>query len=205
MLSILCLLAIASIAAATLPPPSFRFAVASGSNSILAASPKQAMIWGFVPKTATLVDITFQGKTTSATIAPDQANGELTTFRTLLPATSGSFQKYNITATCTSGCPANTEPISATSLMFGEVWICSGQSNMGYPLGTPTCWNASNTNCLTKDAQCSYGCVENAGEEIAAMSNYDGGMRLLKIPKTSSKIPLADVTPETSTSWLHPS
>ena len=45
---------------------------------------------------------------------------------------------------------------------------------MEYPLGTPTCWNASNIHCTDhaaghNTAQCGYGCVENAGAEIAAM------------------------------------
>ena len=51
---------------------------------------------------------------------------------------------------------------------------------MEYPIGTPTCWNASNINCTDPHAsQCNYGCVENAGAEIAVMVDYDDGMRLM--------------------------
>ena len=49
------------------------------------------------------------------------------------------------------------------------MWVCSGQSNMQYPIGSPTCWNASNINCTVKDQQCGYGCSENAGVEITDM------------------------------------
>ena len=59
---------------------------------------------------------------------------------------------------------------------------------MAYPLGNAngSCWNSSNINCTDTDkshntAQCSYGCVENAAEEISAMSKYDEGMRLLEV------------------------
>ena len=183
----------------------FRFAVASGSNSILAASPKQAMVWGFAPDGATVV-VSF-GKHTNlpTTVGPDQADGKLTTFRVLLPVTIASFDKYNITATCTHGCgTTSTTSIISTNVMFGEVWVCSGQSNMGYPLGSSTCWNASNTDCKVNDLQCSYGCVENAGQEIQAMRGYDAGMRLLHVPKHSSDVPIADIA-DTTTTWLTPS
>ena len=133
----------------------FRFAVASGSNSILAASPKQAMVWGFAPDGATVV-VSFGNHTNlPTTVGPDQADGKLTTFRVLLPATIASFDKYNITATCIHGCDSSSTPrIISTNVMFGEVWLCSGQSNMGYPLGSSTCWNASNTDCKVNDLQC---------------------------------------------------
>ena len=56
------------------------------------------------------------------------------------------------------------------------------QSNMEYPIGSPTCWNASNVNCTDhtpghNTEQCSFGCSYNAGEEIAAMPAYDNGAR----------------------------
>lgn len=64
--------------------------------------------------------------------------------------------------------------------------MCSGQSNMEYPIGSPTCWNESNINCTDKThgvdhSQCGYGCSQNAGKEISAMENYDDGMRLFTV------------------------
>jgi sialate O-acetylesterase len=78
---------------------------------------------------------------------------------------------------------------------------------MQYPIGSPTCWNASNINCTDTNkshnlAQCGYGCSENAGEEIAAMANFDSGMRLLQVPGSSKTTPQADMT---SRGWQTPS
>ena len=50
---------------------------------------------------------------------------------------------------------------------------------MEYPIGSPTCWDPNNTDCHLKDAQCSYGCVNQSGAEIKAMAGYDHGMRLI--------------------------
>lgn len=56
---------------------------------------------------------------------------------------------------------------------------------MEYPIGSPTCWNASNVNCTDhthghNTEQCSFGCSYNAGEEIAAMSAYDNGALIMR-------------------------
>jgi sialate O-acetylesterase len=176
------------------PVPPFRFAKAVGNGMILAAAPKQAMIWGFCEKEGK-VTVGIAGKIISATVGPDQADGKLTTWRVLLPATKASFDTHNITAS------SSNVTLTLADVMFGEVWVCSGQSNMAYPLGSPTCWNASNINCTDTNktkghntAQCGYGCVENAGEEIAAMANYDSGMRLYSVGFSSEPTPQADTT-----------
>ena len=62
---------------------------------------------------------------------------------------------------------------------------------MQYPIGSPTCWNASNTDCAVKDAQCGYGCAENAGEEITAMANFPN-MRLYQNSGGGSAVPVAE-------------
>jgi sialate O-acetylesterase len=87
---------------------------------VLAASPKQAMVWGFCDPGAK-VDVALGGKKIAATVGPDQADGKLTTWRALLPATAASFTTHNITATSAG----NT--ITLADVMFGEVWVCSGQ------------------------------------------------------------------------------
>jgi hypothetical protein len=90
---------------------------------ILAAAPKQAMIWGFCEKEAKVaVEVTVGNLKSkiSATVGPDQADGKLTTWRVLLPATKASFDTHNITAS--SG---NLTLILADA-MFGEpmpLWL----------------------------------------------------------------------------------
>ena len=62
---------------------------------------------------------------------------------------------------------------------------------MQMPLGSPTCWNASNedSKCKScKNAQCGYGCVKNAGAEIADMANYPH-MRVLMDGGGGAKTP----------------
>ena len=78
------------------------------------------------------------------------------------------------------------------------VWVCSGQSNMQYPIGKPGCWNAANPNCTTppNDPQCvcsprgeypstsSYphgcGCINQTDAEVEDMKNFPK-IRLLQI------------------------
>lgn len=59
--------------------------------------------------------------------------------------------------------------VELNNIMIGEVWICSGQSNMQ--------WNVQNSN--------------NAEEEIAA-ANYPG-IRLFQVPMKVSQYPLEDI------------
>lgn len=71
---------------------------------------------------------------------------------------------------------------------------------MAYPLGSPTCWNASNINCMVHDAQCSYGCVQNAAEEIAAMSQFNN-LRLYQNAGGGSPAPQ---TESANSGWMTP-
>ena len=170
-------------------------------------APAQATVWGFVGQGAA-VTVTFNGQSIKA-----QASTWLnqSTWLAKLPATKGTItaqgaQEFNITAT------SGGATITLANVVFGDVWVCSGQSNMAYPLGPPTCWNASNINCTAPpfhgyvDAQCSYGCVQNAGQEIKDMDNYPN-MRLYQNldgargPEHSggSKTPLAE---SSNSGWL---
>ena len=67
----------------------FSFANAVGDGMILAAAPKQAMVWGFLPPSSkATVSVSFGGASITATVGPDQADGSRTTWRVLLPATA---------------------------------------------------------------------------------------------------------------------
>ena len=69
------------------PPPApipFGFAKSLGNGMVLAAAPKQAMVWGFcAPGASVEVSIDGVGKL-QATVGPDQATGALTTWRVKL-------------------------------------------------------------------------------------------------------------------------
>jgi hypothetical protein len=53
-------------------------------------------------------------------------------------------------------------------------------------------------------SQCNFGCSQNAGAEIAAMTKYDDGMRLFTVANNKSQVPQADL-PAGSSGWLKPS
>ena len=103
------------------PPIPFGFAKALGDGMVLAAAPKQAMVWGFCDAGAS-VDVSIDGgATVKAAIGPDQATGALTTWRLKLPATKASFANHTITAS------SGGKTATLSGVLFGEVWICSGQ------------------------------------------------------------------------------
>jgi hypothetical protein len=178
------------------PPIPFGFAKAFGSGMVLAAAPKQAMVWGFC-KPGASVSVSLDGDAPiHATIGPDQATGALTTWRVKLPATDAGFTNHSITATSAG------KTVSLSSALFGEVWVCSGQSNMEYPIGSPTCWNASNINCTSRGAQCSFGCTQDAAATIADMAHYDGGIRLFNVGGGKATVPQAEMR---GGEWMTPS
>lgn len=97
--------------------PPFRFAATVTDNMVLQAAPMKAMVWGFCPEGAS-VSVSFNGTTIPATIGPDQATGNSTTWRALLPATAASFDNHSVHATSAG------ETIAVSGVMFGEVWVC---------------------------------------------------------------------------------
>eukprot|EP01052_Picozoa_sp_SAG31_P048278 SAG31_NODE_10029_length_1193_cov_2.914991_1_plen_313_part_01 len=174
-----------------MPPAPFRFSSAYSDDMVLQQAPAQAVVWGFVPS-GSEVTISFDGKSIDAPVAPYMGES---TFMAKLPATPSSLtEMHNISATSAG------KTITLANVLFGDVWVCSGQSNMQYPIGSPTCWNESNINCTVRDAQCGYGCVNNSAAEIAAMANYPH-MRLSQNTDGGSKVPLAE---SGNTGWMNP-
>ena len=180
----------------------FRFASAQSDGMVLQMAPAEATVWGFMPKESTgHITVNFRGKTIQTTDKVWMGNSTWT-WIAKLPPTEGGLTEYNITATDAN---AGTT-ITLANVLLGDVWVCSGQSNMAYPLSesTPKCWNASNINCTKMSGvsreQCIYGCVQNSEEEIAAMANYPN-MRLYQNTHGSSTVPL---TESNNTGWLAP-
>lgn len=177
----------------TTPPPAapFRFSSAYSDDMVLQQAPAQAIVWGFAPS-GSKVTISFGGKSIDAPVAPYMGES---TFMAKLPATPSSLtEMHNISAT------SSGKTITLANVLFGDVWVCSGQSNMQYPIGSPTCWNESNINCTVRDQQCGYGCVNNSAAEIAAMADYPH-MRLSQNTDRGSKVPLAE---SGNTGWMTP-
>jgi len=181
----------------------FRFASNMGDGMVLAAAPKKATIWGFTPHADDTVTVHFGRHQVHATIEPDHATKALTTWRVLLPETEQGFKAHDITVTSREVPEYN---LTLSGVMFGEVWVCSGQSNMAYPLadhGEKNCWN--------HNAPRDYGCVADAKTEIQRMHLYDDSLRLFEVYQHSSQVPLPEVmtlpNPHSTTgsAWRKPS
>lgn len=113
------------------------FASAYGDHMVLQQAPQSAMVWGFAPVSASKVMLALACCGSAATTL----DANLTSFNSTakkwtakLPATSakrdehGHAVAYSLTAT-SGGATTRIDDI-----LFGEVWVCSGQSNMAFLL-----------------------------------------------------------------------
>lgn len=131
-----------------------------GSNMVLQRD-ISVPIWGWANANET-VSITLIRDSDGETVSSEEVVAdEKGNWKSTLPAT-GAGGPYSLTVE-----GGNT--IELSNILFGEVWVCSGQSNMEWPV------NASN----------------NSQEEIAA-ADYPN-IRLFHIPRVASGLPMLDV------------
>jgi len=132
---------------------------------VLQRAPQKANIWGWTTPAAT-VTLLFNQKTYTAT---SSANGA---WNVLLDATSAGGP-YTIDASSSSG-----EMAHLTDILFGDVYVCSGQSNMQFTVHS----------------------AFNATDEIQQANRYSS-IRLFTVGQgTSSPTPLNEFT-TISQSW----
>ena len=93
-----------------------------GDHMVLQRAPQQAMLYGFTTPGATVKTL-FDGQALTST---SDVNG---TWRQLLPATDASEKAYTIKVASSTG-----EGASLTDVLFGDVYLCGGQSNMQFAL-----------------------------------------------------------------------
>lgn len=86
---------------------------------VLQRAPQQAVIWGFGTPGGK-VTTTFQGKI----LAPSKID-DMGVWRTVLPATASTKLPQTIEFAGSDGSKAALKDV-----LFGDVFICSGQSNM---------------------------------------------------------------------------
>jgi sialate O-acetylesterase len=99
----------------------FRFANYYQDNMVLQRGQDvSAVVWGYQPCDEQ-VKVTFRE---SAVLATTTKSGDVCTFSAKLQPTV-TPGPYTITATC-----GNSQPITLNNILFGDVWICGGQSNM---------------------------------------------------------------------------
>ena len=192
------------------------FATTLGDNMVLQASPHSAVVWGPLGDTAKAVSVSCRPSASSlqnAASLPVHATTSvwlgLRIWTAKLPPVDASFATYTITATPDVGPAAQLSNVS-----FGEVWLCSGQSNMGYAIAGDThCFNKTRTvdgspNC-SKEIYGTCGgrsCVWNAGREVADMKNYPH-IRLMDVrqpPSPNYKPQFKPIPQAPSTGWHRP-
>ncbi|XP_046574663.1 sialate O-acetylesterase-like [Haliotis rubra] len=105
----------------------FSFASYYGDHMVLQKAPQRTTIWGYAAKEGETITLTISGNgqvTTTSFIGPILSTP---VWSVQLPAIDAGGP-YNITATSSEG------SINLTDVLFGDVWICSGQSNMQFTL-----------------------------------------------------------------------
>ena len=102
----------------------FRFANPLGSNMVLQQAPYRAQIWGFSPENSVVsVALLFGHDVVQITDTVADSNNMFSVYLNPMPA---SFNSYSIVAMN----DVNSSSISLNNIVFGDVYICSGQSNM---------------------------------------------------------------------------
>eukprot|EP01083_Nonionella_stella_P191083 707474_1 len=138
------------------PPKPFRFGNTQGDHMVLQQQPYRAQIWGF-SLSNDIVTITLSYQSNSSIIETIKAvtNMSNSTWKTFLsPRPAKNDIEYIITATSAS----TSENISLLHVLFGDVFFCCGQSNMGF---------------VVADAF-------NATAEVAAANNFPN-IRVIKV------------------------
>ena len=131
---------------------SVNFSWTLGSHMVLQRAPNRAAVYGFVGLNATKsggyshskVKVVLRdenGVTTSVPATIDAHEGK---WKALLPPRPAGGT-YTVTVTCIDGC---TGSATIDDVTFGDVWYCSGQSNMALPFRFTYARNASIRSCL---------------------------------------------------------
>ncbi|KAI4798679.1 hypothetical protein KUCAC02_020563 [Chaenocephalus aceratus] len=110
-----------------------RFASYYKDHMVLQKSPERAVVWGYGPEGAQ-VSLTLSGQNQQNTSQATVTNGIWRV--TLDPVEAGG--PYNVTAA------VQNFTAVLTDVLFGDVWLCGGQSNMRFPVsGEYKIFNAS--------------------------------------------------------------
>ncbi|XP_063403927.1 sialate O-acetylesterase-like [Mytilus trossulus] len=101
----------------------FSFAAYYGDNMVLQKAPQAATVWGYGEHVGSDVVVTgFDHEAVTTTVT------EQNTWSVKLPPIKDTNSTYNITA------KSQNKSIMLKNVLFGDIWICSGQSNMVFTL-----------------------------------------------------------------------
>merc|ERR1712223_219180 len=148
------------------------------SGMVLQAHPTDAVIWGFLDGNTNPVDISgdcsIKGEkfTFTKTYFPNKDDDK---FQSTVPGEEGVTCDFTIYQ-------EGSEDVVLNDVIYGDVWVCSGQSNMQ--------WN--------------MGGIFNSDEEIAAMADYPN-IRMYFVKLMTSDSPQDDLVAEQWTKWAQTS
>ena len=138
----------------------FRLSAALQDHMVLQRKPAAATVWGFAAPGTTVTTTIFGGTTITSKAGADSV------WRAKLPPSSASSSPSTLHFNASSG-----ETATLSDVLFGDVYLCGGQSNMQFSLGVN----------------------ENAKVYAAQALNYPN-IRLFTVgQKTSSSVPLPDL------------
>ncbi|XP_030621679.1 sialate O-acetylesterase [Chanos chanos] len=138
----------------------FRFASYYGDHMVLQKAPERAVLWGYGTTGAEVI-VCIEGLPENSTYSTNVINGIWTV--TLPPVEAGG--PYNVIAV-----QNKTSKIILTDVLFGDIWLCGGQSNMAFTISQ----------------------VINASEELAIASKYPS-VRIFQVALTESQTELTDL------------
>ncbi|XP_052784074.1 sialate O-acetylesterase-like [Mya arenaria] len=141
-----------------------------GDHMVLQRAPKSTYIWGYADTLGSMVSVQVAGMTavTTRVVRHDQLARNV--WKVMLPPVTGPGP-YQINITSSEG------TLTMNDVMFGDVWLCSGQSNMQFTTSM----------------------VFNASEEVTDANNYPD-IRLFTVALKWSNRTLYELT-EVEQSW----
>ena len=104
------------------PKATFRFANSLGDHMVLQQAPMKARLWGYATPGAT-VSVSSSARGSASTTA--DADG---LWAVSMPPVKASMTPTTLTASSST----DANPIHLHDVLYGDVWFCSGQSNMAF-------------------------------------------------------------------------
>eukprot|EP00037_Helgoeca_nana_P006386 m.58951 g.58951 ORF g.58951 m.58951 type:complete len:520 (+) comp17275_c0_seq1:52-1611(+) len=115
------------------PPPApitFKLSATLHDSMVLQRAPAAAVVWGFAPR-GTTVTTTFGGETIISTANSTTVGApHCCVWRAKLPPTAANSTPQTISFAASTG-----ERATLQDVLFGDVYICGGQSNMAFSVG----------------------------------------------------------------------
>ena len=108
----------------------FRFANYYEDHMVLQRAPQKSIVWGYTDTTDFPITLAMNNKVYQATFSKSNKANDLTIWAVQLDAQpeEGPFQ-VKVSRKLQNG---TVETIFLDDVLFGDVWVCSGQSNMGF-------------------------------------------------------------------------